>query len=253
MWRSKLGNEFDKSQILQDEPKLKAELDRLRKLPENRICADCGTTDGGNVWASVNLGVFLCIRCGSIHRGLGTHISIPKGCTGSYLWGPDEIDRMKSIGNRVAKQIYGGDNQRPSRSEADALWKQYMIDKYEKRKFAPPARLPPTKTSSLEETNTESTADTPNAAISNDKKLQTFSKYEKRKISVPITSQSKVTSPIGFTGSKTTQSTSLSSKEQQEAETDLISFAEDTDSSPPAAEAKEKSSHQIDFFAEYGL
>jgi stromal membrane-associated protein len=29
----------------------------------------------GPRWASYNLGIFLCIRCGGIHRKLGTHIS----------------------------------------------------------------------------------------------------------------------------------------------------------------------------------
>lgn len=29
----------------------------------------------GTRWASWNLGVFLCIRCGGLHRRLGTHIS----------------------------------------------------------------------------------------------------------------------------------------------------------------------------------
>ena len=84
-WKSKLGNNFEKSLIERYEKETKRELDGLRKLEENRVCADCGSEP--TVWASVNIGVFLCIRCGSHHRGLGTHISVPKGCTGTYLWG----------------------------------------------------------------------------------------------------------------------------------------------------------------------
>ena len=45
----------------------------LLKLPHNRICADCGTK--APRWASVNLGVFVCLQCSGIHRGLGVHIS----------------------------------------------------------------------------------------------------------------------------------------------------------------------------------
>lgn len=36
-------------------------------------CADCHTPHPR--WASVNLGVFLCVSCASIHRKLGTHRS----------------------------------------------------------------------------------------------------------------------------------------------------------------------------------
>lgn len=82
-WTSKLGNKYLKASIDQDEKASKANLDQLRKIPTNRRCADCGMEP--TVWASVNLGIFLCIRCGSLHRGIGTHISVPKGCTGKYF------------------------------------------------------------------------------------------------------------------------------------------------------------------------
>lgn len=82
MWTSKLGKSYRKDEV--DFNAAKEELDRIRNLPENKRCADCGTQ--GTVWSSVNLGVFTCMRCGSFHRALGTHISKPKGCTGTYLW-----------------------------------------------------------------------------------------------------------------------------------------------------------------------
>ena len=84
----------------------------------------------------MNLGVFLCLRCGSIHRGLGTHISIPKGCTGTYFWGPDEIDRMKSIGNENARRLYGGDEFRPTQDANESVWTQFIVDKYKHRKYS---------------------------------------------------------------------------------------------------------------------
>ncbi len=39
----------------------KAILSGLLKLEENKRCADCGTR--GPTWASVNLGVFVCLNC----------------------------------------------------------------------------------------------------------------------------------------------------------------------------------------------
>jgi GTPase-activating protein that regulates ARFs (ADP-ribosylation factors), involved in ARF-mediated vesicular transport len=165
-WLSKLGNSYPRKEIELNEKASKAFLDKLRHLPHNKKCADCGMEP--TVWASVNLGVFLCLRCGSIHRGIGTHISIPKGCTGNltynyilkyrflltfmmnkyfphltvfdnvgtYLWGPDELQNMESMGNDKAEVMYGGRENRPSDNASDETWKQFIIDKYEKRKFS---------------------------------------------------------------------------------------------------------------------
>ena len=81
MWRSKLGTNYTKEFMDKNEKRLMDELNSIRNLPDNRYCADCGTN--GTVWASVNLGVFLCMTCGAHHRSLGTHVSLPKGCTGN--------------------------------------------------------------------------------------------------------------------------------------------------------------------------
>ncbi|KAG8472394.1 hypothetical protein CXB51_034220 [Gossypium anomalum] len=48
-------------------------LEGLLKIPENKECADCKSK--GPRWASVNLGVFICMQCSGIHRSLGVHIS----------------------------------------------------------------------------------------------------------------------------------------------------------------------------------
>ena len=60
MWRSKLGTDYVKEYMEKNEQRLFKELQEIRDLPENRTCADCGTR-GTVVWASVNLGVFLCM------------------------------------------------------------------------------------------------------------------------------------------------------------------------------------------------
>ncbi|CRK87513.1 CLUMA_CG001314, isoform A [Clunio marinus] len=42
-------------------------------IPGNMRCADCGSSDPK--WASINLGITLCISCSGVHRSLGVHYS----------------------------------------------------------------------------------------------------------------------------------------------------------------------------------
>lgn len=100
------------------------ELDKIRHLESNSYCADCGQR--GTIWSSVNLGVFLCLRCGSFHRALGTHIGKPKGCSGTYHWAADEIARMQEVGNARANEVYGGIDERPSQHAPDSEWLEYI-------------------------------------------------------------------------------------------------------------------------------
>jgi len=95
IWRSKLGGEFNRELIDRLDAEHLLTLRSLRSEPHNAHCADCGRAN--NSWASVNLGVFLCDRCADVHRALGAHISKVKACTGTDLWGPDEITQMKEL------------------------------------------------------------------------------------------------------------------------------------------------------------
>lgn len=45
----------------------------LRGIPGNNACAECNAPEPD--WASLNLGVLLCIQCSGVHRNLGVHIS----------------------------------------------------------------------------------------------------------------------------------------------------------------------------------
>lgn len=45
----------------------------LRGIPGNDACAECNAPDPD--WASLNLGVLMCIECSGVHRNLGVHIS----------------------------------------------------------------------------------------------------------------------------------------------------------------------------------
>eukprot|EP00526_Cylindrotheca_closterium_P017532 CAMPEP_0113638084 /NCGR_PEP_ID=MMETSP0017_2-20120614/19944_1 /TAXON_ID=2856 /ORGANISM="Cylindrotheca closterium" /LENGTH=306 /DNA_ID=CAMNT_0000549161 /DNA_START=980 /DNA_END=1900 /DNA_ORIENTATION=+ /assembly_acc=CAM_ASM_000147 len=137
MWKSKLGTNYPKDFMKANEKKFHQQLQDLRHEPANRDCADCGAK-GCTMWASVNLGVFLCMTCGSHHRSIGTHISKPKGCTGTYWWGPDELDNMRAIGNARASQIYGNGSSTPipppgltpDNGAHTMEWRKYITDKY---------------------------------------------------------------------------------------------------------------------------
>lgn len=59
----------------------------------------------GVEWASYNIGIFLCTRCASVHRGIGAHISKVKHLK-MDRWEDSEVERMKEVGNYKARQKY---------------------------------------------------------------------------------------------------------------------------------------------------
>lgn len=82
----------------------RATLKSLVKLPANRACADCKTQKHPR-WASWTLGIFICIRCSGIHRGMGTHISRVKSVD-LDSWTDEQLAVMLRWGNRRANRYW---------------------------------------------------------------------------------------------------------------------------------------------------
>ncbi|XP_030582611.1 arf-GAP with coiled-coil, ANK repeat and PH domain-containing protein 2 isoform X3 [Archocentrus centrarchus] len=78
-------------------------LQKVLTIPGNACCCDCGQPDPR--WASINLGITLCIQCSGIHRSLGVHLSKVRSLT-LDTWEPELLKLMCELGNKVINQIY---------------------------------------------------------------------------------------------------------------------------------------------------
>ena len=82
----------------------------LRRVEGNWRCADCSAPDPD--WASLNLGILLCIQCSGVHRRLGVHISkvcSPGASQTSTVQAPESLLRIfprKRAEMHVDKQTY---------------------------------------------------------------------------------------------------------------------------------------------------
>ncbi|XP_072245464.1 arf-GAP with coiled-coil, ANK repeat and PH domain-containing protein 2 isoform X1 [Leuresthes tenuis] len=78
-------------------------LQKVLAIPGNACCCDCGQPDPR--WASINLGITLCIQCSGIHRSLGVHFSKVRSLT-LDTWEPELLKLMCELGNKEINQIY---------------------------------------------------------------------------------------------------------------------------------------------------
>ncbi|XP_067873394.1 arf-GAP with coiled-coil, ANK repeat and PH domain-containing protein 3 isoform X1 [Heterodontus francisci] len=80
-------------------------LQRVQGIAGNDQCCDCGQADPR--WASINLGITLCIECSGIHRSLGVQCSKVRSLT-LDSWEPELLKLMCELGNNVINHIYEG-------------------------------------------------------------------------------------------------------------------------------------------------
>ncbi|KAK1433972.1 hypothetical protein QVD17_10890 [Tagetes erecta] len=93
------------SQHLQYGVRTERPVDALKNVPGNDKCADCGSPDPD--WASLNLGVLICIECSGVHRNLGCHISKVRSLELDVkVWEPSVITLFQSLGNVFVNSIW---------------------------------------------------------------------------------------------------------------------------------------------------
>uniref|UniRef100_A0A8C4EYP8 Arf-GAP with coiled-coil, ANK repeat and PH domain-containing protein n=1 Tax=Dicentrarchus labrax TaxID=13489 RepID=A0A8C4EYP8_DICLA len=112
-------------------------LQRVQSLPGNELCCDCGQT--APCWASINLGVLLCIECSGIHRSLGVHCSKVRSLT-LDSWEPELLKLMCELGNTVINQIYEGSckelgAKKPGPSSSRQEKEAWIKSKYVEKRF----------------------------------------------------------------------------------------------------------------------
>lgn len=73
----------------ESEANQKESLSKIRRMPGNEKCADCGALEPE--WACTNLGILVCIECSGIHRSLGVHVSKVRSVV-LDKWEPDAIE-----------------------------------------------------------------------------------------------------------------------------------------------------------------
>uniref|UniRef100_A0A1W7RJB4 Arf-GAP with coiled-coil, ANK repeat and PH domain-containing protein n=1 Tax=Agkistrodon contortrix contortrix TaxID=8713 RepID=A0A1W7RJB4_AGKCO len=125
------------------EKSLKGEgsLQRVQAIAGNEVCCDCGLADPR--WASINLGITLCIECSGIHRSLGVHFSKVRSLT-LDSWEPELLKLMCELGNSVINRVYEANREKmgakkPHPGSQRQEKEEYIRAKYVDRRFVSPA------------------------------------------------------------------------------------------------------------------
>ena len=98
----------------------------------NPHCADCSRTNP--TWASVNLGVLVCLECAGRHRSLGTHISKMRSITLDTVL-PEEALFLMNMTNALANKYW--EAQLPEAERVRAIQSSHFISQnYQDRRRA---------------------------------------------------------------------------------------------------------------------
>ena len=114
-------------------------LKALLKLEGNKVCADCKRNKHPR-WASWNLGIFVCIRCSGIHRGMGTHISRVKSVE-LDAWTDEQLQSILKWGNTRANKYWEA-KLAVGHSPSEAKIENFIRTKYESKRWVMDGPMP---------------------------------------------------------------------------------------------------------------
>ncbi|KAF4539278.1 Arf GTPase activating protein [Lasiodiplodia theobromae] len=114
-------------------------LKSLVKLEANKSCADCKRNKHPR-WASWNLGVFICIRCSGIHRGMGTHISRVKSVD-LDSWTDEQLQSMLRWGNARANKYWEA-KLAPGHIPSESKIENFIRTKYDSKRWVMDGPMP---------------------------------------------------------------------------------------------------------------
>ncbi|KAK4230100.1 hypothetical protein QBC38DRAFT_507791 [Podospora fimiseda] len=87
------------------DPETRQKLVSIQQEPGNSLCCDCNAPSPQ--WASPKFGIFICLSCAGVHRGLGVHISFVRSISMDAFKNA-EIERMRLGGNERWKKFWEG-------------------------------------------------------------------------------------------------------------------------------------------------
>lgn len=136
IFKSLQGIESSKSKPLN--PSDIASMQSIRsRVPGNGYCVDCDSPNPE--WASLNLGVLMCIECSGVHRNLGSHISKVRSL-GLDEWPPGHLSVMLAIGNSLANSVWESNTRgrvKPTPASSREEKESWIRLKYEAKEFLP--------------------------------------------------------------------------------------------------------------------